>query len=94
MQYKLDFHGNVFHWAAGHPEAEEVNVQSHFQEPGEETYVRENLAAKFMQVRRPSDASIGLPSTGSQSQNRPQNRVKSREIACDFPRFCGRSGQG
>eukprot|EP00959_Pyramimonas_sp_CCMP1952_P314948 6592167-Pyramimonas_sp.AAC.1 len=51
VQYKLDFPKKNFQWAPGQPEAKEVNVQSHFQEPGEETYIRENLAgSRFMLV--------------------------------------------
>lgn len=44
---KFDFKGNVFHWSEDGDVApvEEFNLQSHYQEPGEETYMRENLAA-------------------------------------------------
>jgi hypothetical protein len=56
VQYKLDFSEAVFRWNPGQPLAEEVNLQSHFQEPGQESYIRENLAAAFMK-------DIGVPTS-------------------------------
>ena len=42
---KFDFKGDVFRWNQDAPPVEEFNLQIHYQEPGEETYMRENLAA-------------------------------------------------
>ena len=42
---KFDFKGEDFHWSKSAPPVEEFNLQSHYQEPGEETYMRPTLAS-------------------------------------------------
>lgn len=49
-KFKLDFHGRVFKFDENERKVEEINLQSHYQEPGEETYLRENLG--FAILRR------------------------------------------
>ena len=41
---KLDFRGEAFKWRPGAPRVEEINLQSLWAEPGEESYMREPLA--------------------------------------------------
>jgi len=43
-KFKLDFKGSVFRFDAGERRVEEINLHSAYQEPGEETYLRETLA--------------------------------------------------
>jgi hypothetical protein len=45
---KFDFNGEVFDWHPDGPKVEEINLQSFFQEPGEQSYMREPVA---LQVR-------------------------------------------
>lgn len=40
---KLDFKGNLFKWKGDVPKVEEINLQCFFQEPGENTYMRETV---------------------------------------------------
>ena len=49
-KFKLDFRGRVFKFDENERKVEEINLQSHYQEPGEETYLRENLG--FAILRR------------------------------------------
>jgi len=51
-KFKLDFKGPDFRFSSPATggktiKAEEVNLQSHWEEPGEETYMRENVAVDF-----------------------------------------------
>jgi hypothetical protein len=39
-KFKFDFKGEVFHYQDGQLPVEEFSLQSHYQEPGEETYMR------------------------------------------------------
>jgi hypothetical protein len=41
---KIDFHGEVFDWHPDAPKVEEINLQSLFSEPGEQSYMREPVA--------------------------------------------------
>lgn len=47
---KFDFNGAVFDWKKGSPNVEEINLQSFYDEPGEETYMREVVALKVRQA--------------------------------------------
>ena len=55
-QFKLDFNGEVFSFADDQPRVEEINLQSHYVEPGTfgTTYLRENLALQLFQARPPA----------------------------------------
>lgn len=58
-KFKVDFKGDVFkirlpHRGGREISVEEFNLQSHWEEPGEETYMRENIASDFF-------AEAGLP---------------------------------
>jgi len=48
-KFKLDFDARVFRFDAKQRKVEEINLQSHYQEPGEETYMREPLASFIFQ---------------------------------------------
>ena len=41
---KLDFKGAIFDWRDGAPDVEEINLQSFYDETGEESYMREVVA--------------------------------------------------
>lgn len=43
-KFKLDFEGREFKYDKSQRKVEEINLQSFYQEPGEETYMRETLA--------------------------------------------------
>ena len=43
-KFKLDFNGRRFKYDKSQRKVEEINLQSFYQEPGEETYMRETLA--------------------------------------------------
>jgi len=43
-KFKFDFSGREFRYDQSQRRVEEINLQSYYQEPGEETYMRENLA--------------------------------------------------
>ena len=47
-KFKFNLKGAIFHYSDGQLPVEEFSLQSHFQEPGEETYMRENLASHFL----------------------------------------------
>ncbi|KAK3283244.1 hypothetical protein CYMTET_9052 [Cymbomonas tetramitiformis] len=47
-KFKFDFKGHVFVYAEGQLPVEEFNLQSHYDEPGQQTYMRENIALTFM----------------------------------------------
>ena len=47
-KFKLDFKGSVFRFDRGERRVEEINLHSAFQEPGEETYLRETLAFRVL----------------------------------------------
>ena len=51
-KFKFDFKGEQFVWNKGEPAVEEFNLNSQWQEPGEETYMRLNLANAIMDVAK------------------------------------------
>jgi hypothetical protein len=51
-KFKFDFKGRQFVWSKKEPAVEEFNLNSQWQEPGEETYMRLNLANAIMDVAK------------------------------------------
>ena len=51
-KFKFDFKGEQFVWNKGEPAVEEFNLNSQWQKPGEETYMRLNLANAIMDVAK------------------------------------------
>jgi hypothetical protein len=71
-KFKLDFNGEVFSFADDQPRVEEINLQSHFMEPGTgTTYLRENLALKLFQARSPHSSATRLGAELAPCLSRP-----------------------
>ena len=51
-KFKFDFKGRQFVWSKNEPAVEEFNLNSQWQEPGEETYMRLNLANAIMDAAK------------------------------------------
>ena len=49
-KFKFDFKGRQFKWNEKEPAVEEFNLNSHWQEPGEETFMRLHLANAIMSI--------------------------------------------